>query len=89
MSQFVCLTGASLPETSWFSKACNASGEQIGHILQDAETTAIWLRQRSQPCQNTLFDLFLAYFYGSKRHYDPIYESVTKGCRFGLSHIKN
>ncbi len=96
MSQFVCITGARLQETKWFSKSCNALGGQIGHIhkrcqkkwlpvfwfgnamkLKDAETAAIWLRQKAQPYQNTLFTLFLAYFCGCQRHYDPVYGSMT------------
>ncbi len=85
MSQFVRITGAGAKETSffglaptgWFSMFCNELGGQIGHSLLAAQTAAICIRQRFQPCQNTLFALFLAYFCGLKRVFDPIYESVT------------
>ncbi len=62
MSQFVCITGARLQETKWFSKSCNALGGQIGHILKDAETTAICCVKGLNRVSNPLFTLFLAYF---------------------------
>jgi len=96
MSQFVCITGASLPETKWFSKACNALGGQIGHIhkrcqkklvpvfcfgnavkLKDAETAVICFVKGLNRVSNPLFTLFLAYFCGYQRHYDPVYEFMT------------
>jgi len=85
MSQFVCITGASLPETAlsrlaptgWFSKTCNALGGQIGHIPKDAETAAICCVKGINRVTNPLFTLFLAYFCGFKRHYDPVYGSMT------------
>jgi len=77
MSQFVRLTGARLPETKWFSKDCNALGGQIGHILKDAETAAICFVKGLNRVSNPLFTLFLAYFCGFKRHYDPAHELMT------------
>ncbi len=77
MSQFVCITGASLKETKWFSKACNALGGQIGHIPKDAKTAAICFVKVLNRVTNPLFTLFLAYFCGFKRHYDPINEFMT------------
>ncbi|GEM_PF-5989571 len=84
MSQFVCITGARVKETSWFSNSRNALGGQISHSLQAFPGKVQPVRrednlkyQRSQPCQNTLFTLFLAYFGGLKRVFDPICESVT------------
>jgi len=88
MSQFVCITGASLKETQWFSKACNALGGQIGHIPKDAKTAAICQPVRHEDMNNSivkglnrvtnpLFALFLAYFCGCLRHYDPVYGGVT------------
>ncbi len=32
MNQFARMQGASLPETAWFSRACNAAGGQIDQI---------------------------------------------------------
>jgi len=83
MSQFVCITGARAKETKWFSSSWNALGGQIGHILQDAKTAAICFVKglnrvtNTHRVTNTLFTLFLAYFCGFKRHYDPIYEFMT------------
>ncbi len=68
MSQFVCIIGARLPETKWFSKACNVLGGQIGHIPKDAETAAICFVKWLNRVTDTLFTLFLAYFCGFKRH---------------------
>ncbi len=77
MGKFVRITGAETPETQWFSRFCNALGGQIGHSLQAAKTAAICMRQRPQPCKYTLFALFLAYYYGLKRVFDPVYEFMT------------
>ncbi len=77
MSQFVRITGARTQETKWFSRPCNALGGQIGHILKDAETAAICFVKVLNRVTNPLFTLFLAYFCGFKRHYDPVYEFMT------------
>ncbi len=77
MSQFVCITGARVPETKWFSSSCNALGGQIGHILMDAETAVICFVKVLKRVTNMLFTLFLAYFCGCLRHYNPINEFMT------------
>jgi len=77
MSQFVCITGARAPETKWFSSFCNALGLAIGHILKDAETAAICCVKGLNRGSDPLFTLFLAYYCGFKRHYDPAYEFMT------------
>ncbi|VAW14857.1 hypothetical protein MNBD_ALPHA12-1203 [hydrothermal vent metagenome] len=77
MSQFVCITGAREQETKWFSIPCNALGGQIGHILKDAETAAIYFVKGLNRVLNPLFALFLVYFCGCLRHLDPVYEFMT------------
>jgi len=77
MSQFVCIIGARVQETRWFSRPRNALGEQIGRILKDAKTAAICCVKGLNRVSNPLFTLFLAYFCGFKRHYDPVYEFMT------------
>ncbi len=44
---------------------------------KDAQTAAIYFRQRSQPYSDVLFALFLAYSRGLKRVFDPVYEFMT------------
>jgi len=77
MSKFVCITGARVQETKWFSRPCNALGEQICHILKDAETAAICCVKGLNRVSNPLFTLFEAYYCGYQRHYDPVYEFMT------------
>jgi len=77
MSQFVCITGAREQETKWFSNSCNALGGQIGHIPKDAETAVICFVKGLNRVTNPLFALFLAYFCGFERHYNPVYEFMT------------
>ena len=77
MSKFVRLTDARAKETKWFSSSWNALGEQIGHIPKDAKTAAICRVKRLNRVSDPLFTLFLAYYCGFKRHYDPVYEFMT------------
>ncbi len=77
MSQFVRITGARVQATKWFSNPCNALGGQIGHILKDVETAAICFVKGLKRVTNTLFILFLAYYCGYLRHYNPAYEFMT------------
>jgi len=77
MSQFVCITGARVQVTKWFSNSCNALSGQIGHILKDAKTAAICFVKGLKRVTNTFFALFLTYHCGYVRHYDPAYEFMT------------
>ena len=56
MSKFVRITGADPQEIAWFSRACNASGGQIGHILQAFPGKVdtgfpVWKRDRTKDAQ--------------------------------------
>jgi len=78
MNQLVRIQGASSQETFWFSRACNAITGQIDHIprtmkpLQFAASKAL----NGQPAHASRpFPCIFSRFH---RHFDPVYESMTK-----------
>ena len=77
MSRFVCLQGVRPQETVWFSRACNAVGEQICHILRTAKRLRSAVSRPSTGQIARFSGPFVHPFAVSAAKANLIYENVT------------